>query len=367
MPARTLISLAAVCRDVRRLALVAVVLCLVVAGCVGPAETDPSAPEPSEATTAPTGTSPTTGTTVTATTAPPGANPWGDAPIVVAVENTADPSRNVTGIVRAATEFWEANAERYAGYPVDYRVVPDAENPDLRIEFTGTVPECGTVSDAVGCAPLLTDARQIDRPESVWIQGGLSDESSVLVVKHELGHTLGLTHDDAPADVMAARSVLYTQPKPNATERDYPWADGEFTVYVDTANASDPTGASEQVGHALDYYAAGAPGMPDNLTFRRVDDPADAEIVVDFSDTSPCGPDDEAGSCVGTRGTDPDGDGAIEQYERTRITLVALDTDAVGWHVGYWLAYALGAEDDADKPEPFRDASYQERRSEWWR
>jgi hypothetical protein len=346
---------------VRRLALL-VACCLVVAGCVGPTETRPADP----ATTAQPTASPTSDSTATATTAPPDDNPWGDEPVVVAVTNSADPSRNVTPLVRAATDYWEANAERDAGYEIDYRVVPDAGDPDLRIEFAETVPECGKVTDAVGCAPLITDTRQIERPESVWIQGGLSDESSVLVVKHELGHTLGLTHDDAPADVMAARSVLYTQPKPNATERDYPWADGEFTVYVDTATAGDPAGASEQVGHALDYYAEGAPGMPDNLTFRRVEDPEDAEVVVDFSDASPCSSDGDPGSCVGTRGTDPDGDGAIEQYERVRITLVRLDTDAVGWHVGYWLAYALGAEATADKPAPFRNASHEDRRGEWW-
>ena len=43
-----------------------------------------------------------------------------------------------------------------------------------------------------------------------------------------------------------------------------------------------------------------------------------------------------------------------------------LDTDAVAWHTGYWLAYGLGAEDDSEKPSPFRNASYEERRSEWW-
>jgi hypothetical protein len=359
---RTLISLPLVASDVIRLAVVALVCCLLVAGCAGPVEPGSATPD-AETTAAPDAAE----STATPTAASPGANPWGDDPVVVAVADGADPNRNVTPLVREATAYWEQNAERYAGYGIDYRVRPDAANPDLRIEFTETVPACGEVTDAVGCAPLVTDARQLDRPETVWVKGGLSDRSSVLVVKHELGHTLGLTHDDAPAAVMAAQSVLSTQPKPNATERDYPWADSEFTVHVGTANASNPAGASEQVDRALDYYAAGAPGMPDNLTFRRVADPDDAEIVVEFSDTSPCGPDDETGSCVGTRGIDPDGDGAIERYERTRITLVGLDTDAVGWHVGYWLAYALGAEDDPDKPDPFRDASYEERRSEWWR
>jgi hypothetical protein len=48
------------------------------------------------------------------------------------------------------------------------------------------------------------------------------------------------------------------------------------------------------------------------------------------------------------------------------VTLVGLDPDAVGWHVGYWLAYGLGAEADAEKPPPFRDAGYAERRGRWW-
>jgi hypothetical protein len=357
----------------------ALLLALVVllAGCAGPTDVGPTptpAPEPTTAvqpeTT--TGNSTDEGTatgddTSTPTPVAAGESPWGSDPVVVGIDpGPAASEQNLTTIVREATAYWEANAEQYAGYAIDYRVDPDATDPDVRIEFVESVADCGDVADAVGCAPLITDRRQIDRPVGVSVVTGLSDESTVLVVQHELGHTLGLTHDDAPQDVMAARSVLFTQPRPDATERDFPWADGEFTVYVDAVNASDPAGVREQVGHALDYYEAGAPGMPDNLTFRRVDSRAEADLVVDFADESPCDPGDGPGSCVATFGSDPDGDQAIEQYSRLRVTLVRLDTDAVGWHVGYWLAYGLGAEDDADKPAPFRDASYDERRSEWW-
>ncbi|MGM0591386.1 MAG: matrixin, partial [Halobacteriota archaeon] len=90
----------------------------------------------------------------------------------------------------------------------------------------------------------------------------------------------------------------------------------------------------------------------------------DAEIHVTFTDTSPCGP--RAVSCGSTRGPDFDGDGAVEQYTRASVVLVDTDTRAVGWHVGYWLAYAFGAEDDADKPPPFRTASRDDQRSRWW-
>jgi PBP1b-binding outer membrane lipoprotein LpoB len=56
---------------VRRLALV-VVLCVVLAGCVGPGGTVPSGPETVDRSTEPAGTSPADEPTATVTTAPPG-------------------------------------------------------------------------------------------------------------------------------------------------------------------------------------------------------------------------------------------------------------------------------------------------------
>lgn len=339
---------------------------LVLAGCTTPFDPAAGTPTavPADAPEATDGTTPTAATpTDRPPTATPDANPWGGEPVVVAVRNGGSRDRDVAALVREATAFWEAKDERYLGFPVEYEVRPDAENPDLVVAFADRVPDCGDVADAVGCAPLLTDPRQIDRPETAWVKTGLSDESTTLVIEHELGHTLGLTHDDPPQDVMRARSVLYTEPRPNATERAFPWADAEFTVRVEAANASDPAGARSQVGHALMYYEDGPPGMPTNLTFERTD--ADAELLVRFGATDACRA--SSGSCIGTYGTDPDGDGAIERYTRVEITLVGLDTEAVGWHVGYWLAHAFGAEADAEKPPPFRDASGRERRSAWWR
>ncbi|WP_251341439.1 M12 family metallo-peptidase [Haloplanus halophilus] len=338
---------------------------LLLAGCTTPfdpaaAPTDTPVPAASDPTATPGATATATAPAATAT---PSANPWGSDPIVVAVRNGGEPGRDVDSLVREATAFWEANDGAYLGFEVRYEVRPDAEDPDLVVAFTDTLPDCGGVADAVGCAPKLTDARMVDRPETVWVKTGLSDDSTTLVTKHELGHTLGLDHDDAPRDVMRARSVIYTEPQPNATERAFPWADGEFTVRVDAENASDPAGVDRQVGHALSYYEAGAPGMPDDLSFERTG-AADAEIRVRFGETATCRA--SSGSCVSTYGTDPDGDGAIETYTRVEITLVGLDTDAVGWHVGYWLAHAFGAEADGEKPPPFRDASYRERRSAWW-
>jgi hypothetical protein len=289
-------------------------------------------------------------------------SPWGSEPIVVAVDGP--PGREVTPLVRQAATFWEEHAERYAGYPVEYEVRPNAANPDLVVRFVDEITGCESSHHTAGCAPYITNAAQIDRPVEVEIKTGLSDESTVQVVSHELGHTLGLGHGDEPQAVMRTGVTLTTLPQLNATERGFPWTDGDLTVYVDVDDAPDPAAARSQVRSALGYYERGAPGMPDNLTFEVVDDP-DADIVVRYAPESPCT--QGTGSCGSSRGPDPDGDGASEYYAQFTVTVVGIDTDAIGWHTGYWLAVAFGAEADADKPAVFRDASYGERRSEWWK
>jgi hypothetical protein len=347
-----------------------VVLVVVLAGCLGGvgvddlgARTDspgadtsqgPAATASSTAETDPAG---TTGEESTDETT----SPWGTAPVVVAVDAPDD--RNVVELVRRATAYWEANATQYAGYAVDYEVQPDATDPDIVVRFVDEIAGCESSHDTAGCAPYITQAAQIDRPVTVEVKTGLSDDSTVHVIAHELGHTLGLGHDDRPREVMRTGVTLTTLPQPDATERAFPWRDGDFTVFVDVDDASDPAEARRQVEHALDYYERGAPGMPTNLSFQVVDDP-DADLVVRYRSQSPCT--ESTGSCGASRGPDPDGDGASEYYSQFTVTVVGLDTKAVGWHTGYWLAAAFGAENDDEKPPPFRNASYEERRSEWW-
>jgi hypothetical protein len=342
---------------------VVVVCCVTLAGCLGGVGPDSLGPSnPTEATS---GTDPSTAAEVdTADTTEPAdgtASPWGTEPIVVAID--APPDRDVVPLVRAATAYWEANATRYAGYAVDYEVRPDASNPDLVVAFRDEISGCERTDHTAGCAPYLTHGARIDRPVTVEIKRGLSDASTVQVVRHELGHTLGLGHDDEPQDVMRTGVVLTTLPQPNATERAFPWRDDEFTVFVDVDDAPDPAAARSQVEHALDYYERGPPGMPDNLSFRLVDDP-DADLVVAYRSRSACT--EGSGSCGSSRGPDPDGDGTSEYYSQFTVSVVGIDTDAIGWHTGYWLAVAFGTEDDDEKPPPFRTASYEERRSEWW-
>lgn len=204
------------------LSALALVALLFLAGCAGPSDGDET-PSPSltgtdtvtvgEPRTADGDNAPRT---PTATPAPDRPSPWGDDPITVGIAGDGN-GREYTSIVRTATDYWAENAEYYAGYPVSFRVRPNASTPDVVVRFVSNVPDCGGTEEAVGCAPYITDRAQIDRPVPVYVRTGLAADPTVRVLKHEFGHIFGLNHDDAPHPLM--RSVLYITPQPNATEQ----------------------------------------------------------------------------------------------------------------------------------------------------
>jgi hypothetical protein len=278
--------------------------------------------------------------------------------------------RDYGPLVREALAYWTENSERYAGYDVALRVAEGDDPADVHVRFVGDVTDCGTHSDenTAGCAPVLTEPAQVDRPVDVRVESGFSDESTVAVLKHELGHALGLTHADEPQSVMRSESRLTTQPETDATERAFPWRNRTLAVYADYGDVppGERNATDRQVDAALGYFEAGAGGtVPETARFRRVDSAAEADVVVEVTDESDCR--DGTGSCGTVSGTDPDGDGALERYTGLEIVVVGMDTPAVGWHVGRWLAVGFGATTGDDYPEPLRgNASYEDRRSEWW-
>lgn len=294
------------------------------------------------------------------------ANPWGESTLTVAINNTANDSRDFRPHVEHALDYWSNVSEEHLGFSVEYDLEPNASDPDLVIRFVEQIGECANVTQPAGCAPFLTEPGHVSRPVTMAVVGSYSNESTRLIVKHELGHTLGLNHSDEPQDVMAPTSQLDTLPQPNATERELPWDDSNFTVYLDAESADDSEAVREQVRSAFDYYADGANGtVPENVTYEFVENRTDADVVVNVTDDLPCR-DTRTGSCGRVHGNDPDGDGALERYDELRISLSAIDADAVGWHVGYWFGYGFGFEDESEWPDAFRNATYEDRRGEWW-
>ncbi|WP_255151476.1 M57 family metalloprotease [Halorarius halobius] len=293
-------------------------------------------------------------------------NHFRERTLTVAVNVSAESDRNFRPMVREALDYWEANAEQYAGFPVEYELASDAPDPDIEVRIVDSIENCGSESYTAGCAPILEDPEQVRRPVVVRVRDNYSTESTVSVLKHELGHTLGLHHGDAPEQVMQHRSQLTTLPQPDATERAMPWPDPELSVYVDYANVSaDERDATErQVQGALGYFADGADGtVPDNVSFVRTDNRTAADVVVAFGEEAPCTA--GAGSCGSLRGRDPDGDGALETFTGLHIVVAGVDTEARGWHVGFWLARGFGLTDE-ELPSPLASDDPSVRRSEWW-
>lgn len=296
------------------------------------------------------------------------ARPWSETTFVVGLDAPASGRAKDVAALRNATDFWEEHAREYLGHPVQFRVEPAAADPDIVVHVVDGIDECGTEDHAAGCAPLLSDLRTRSTPISVRIQRGFARNSTRLVMEHELGHVLGQTHADAPQSVMKSTAILASTPRRNATERPVPWADPTLSVYVDdgTLSASDRRAVADQIDHAIAYYNDGGEGtVPENVTFVRTDDRGTADIVVTFTDQPPCG--EPPSSCSKISGTDPDQDGAREQYTHAVIYIAGLSTDAVGWHVGRWFGATLGADTPADLPPAFRNATFQDRRSDWWR
>jgi len=299
---------------------------------------------------------PTTDTT-TPTEAP---HPFEGEALTVAVNG----SERERALAEEALAHWEAHPPRHVGFDVAFRVLePGAtETPDVEMRFVDTVTDCGESEYPAGCAPQIEPGSTVDGTVSVQIERGYADDSTVLIVKHEVGHILGADHSDDPQSIMSHQRALATPPQTNATDRLVPFNDSELTIAVDneTVPADERETYREEVAYAIEYVNEGADGtVPDNVTATLVDAPAEADFVVKAAETAPCR--QNPGTCVAYEGTDPDLDGAIETYTRVNITLVQIDAEAVSWSVAYEVIDALGA----DIPDRINDASATQRRGVW--
>jgi len=320
------------------------------------------------------GTTPSTPTTTTATPTPTPpraakiANPWGSRTVTVGVVNRVN-DRNVVPLVNRTLTYWNAHAAEFGAYDVHFVLRPNATSPDVRVAFVATVTDCGNHTDVLGCSPLVDHGPVTDRPLVVRIQAGYTDASTVDTMKHEFGHLLGIRHGEAPEPLMSPYATAARLRTPNATDRALPWTHSTLSVYVDYANVSESDRATyrDQVGHALDYYQAGANGtVPANVSFVRTSNRSAADVVVSFPTTLPSTCGGGSGSCREFQGADPDEDGAPEWYTRFHVTVAGVDAGAVGWYVGYQLGYAFGAANASELPPAFQHPSYETAHSDWW-
>lgn len=283
----------------------------------------------------------------------PYVDPWlGENDLVVGIGDTTGTDRNYTRLVRQSVDYWMQADDRYGTYTADWRVDPDATDPDVVVRFVERLERCGVEPPSktlLGCASLLRDGLANDT-EIVTIETGYTDESMVATISHEFGHLYGLGHDDEPQPLMNATYPATRLAEPDASTKANPFPDDEFTVYLAYENSQySESVLKAAVGPVLEYYEAGADGRaPANVSFRYTRNRSTADLVIYERNPFDCTV--EEGSCATVFGFDTDGDGAFETYGRYEIYVRGIPSERLGWHVGAQMA---GMFPGLEAPSPF--------------
>ncbi|AHG05111.1 hypothetical protein HALDL1_03325 [Halobacterium sp. DL1] len=272
-------------------------------------------------------------------------NPWGTDRVEVVVEDHAGMERNIHPEVMRALSYWEEQTNRESAYNPDFRLVSQSDAPEIRVEVVQVVDGCGVHEDSValGCAPVLSRDEQTNGTVTVRMRAGHERETTLAILKHEFGHTLGYRHGDEPKKTMS-KNLTARAPEniTDATDRTYPWSSETLRVAVE-ADRDLSDGQHERLRSALAYYERGAQGtVTVPPSFELVDDPEEAHIVVSFAESiEDCPTTGPTSSCAYWEGPDVDEDPKPEYYTKAHVVLEDEAHGLPGWHVGYWLGQSL--------------------------
>ncbi len=148
-------------------------------------------------------------------------HPFADRTVTVRVDDESETPHDVHAVARDALEYWTEHAAVYAGFAVDFDVVsggvpaPGSDfdsdsnpDPDVRLRFVDQPDDCRGVENyserVLGCAPLLRPGYRLPSTvEAIVVAASRPVGKIGITTKHELGHLLGLGHDDEPQEIMS--------------------------------------------------------------------------------------------------------------------------------------------------------------------
>ena len=138
-------------------------------------------------------------------------NPYGQEELAVQLSQEAELQHDAFAVTRDALDYWEHYSVKFAGYPITYDLSYHHDSPVVRIRFVESIEECGAASadetTITGCAGVVKDVDVLMIPVTVRITTGRERNDVLRTLIHEIGHTLGLTHDDEPANFMRKDAV----------------------------------------------------------------------------------------------------------------------------------------------------------------
>lgn len=272
-------------------------------------------------------------------------NPFGKENLTVLLNHSAD-DRDMVPVVTQSLSYWENNSEEYAGYPISFELDKNTSDPDIEIVFVPSIDVCGlvaTTTTTMGCAPV-NNGSAVPETSTIRIAADHTQHTTQETVQHELGHALGLTHGDAPQEIMAETA-------------DTGRLRSDATVYVDR-QAGAPHTVEREVDRALSFLEDGADGSINaSPSFDVVDERSDADIIIEITaDETACGPGHS--SCLGS--ADRSG-----YQDQDVIVLTDVKPETIGWNIAYHLI--APRVDRGGMPEDFgSDADYDTRSDGWW-
>ena len=288
-------------------------------------------------------------------------NPWSRDVIIVKVTNTTDSPRNFNEMARQAINHWNKNMSEL-DFSGQFKLQTSDKQSNIEIKIVESVDSCGQENnpDAVGCAPHYSESGSAtDTTTTVKIESGYKRDATKKIIKHEIGHTLGLKHNDADEwEVMEAEATTPEVTQPPATEKENPWEKDTIKVYYSDNGTGelDSQITVDQLDSAISYYNTEADILPDDVELKTTTNKKEAEIIIGFSNSID-------GASVGDwSGYDPDKDGNLESYTNAKVIInTKTNREKYGWHAGFWIGQTFGVSSPDGLPDPFDDPQNEDR------